>query len=213
MSPPWVMGTDCAVCPGTAWGALSAHTPAIALLPAPPDQQASGCTPGPVVAGSEGLSERQHPGGGRSSTQALECRAPLAHPGGWSRAASVGLASGHLSTWRLRSGVPGAVGEQCCGLRSVGLVLQSLGPLRAGTFSLGNAGPGLEDLGTGWPVSQEGRMRAQMLHLILAKRPRSDGLRAQKGWLLNYLKILTQPLKRKLDEIGVRLCILKCKPL
>lgn len=64
------------------------------------------------------------------------------------------------------------------------------------TFSWGNAGIGVERHGNkSGQVSREQRTRSQ------------------KGWLLNYLKLFTQPLKRKLDEIGIRLCILKCKPL
>ena len=52
----------------------------------------------------------------------------------------------------------------------------------------------LEDIGSGWP-EQPGE----------AEHPETRDL--------NYLKLFVQPLKRKLDKIGIRLCIVKRKPL
>lgn len=52
----------------------------------------------------------------------------------------------------------------------------------------------LEDIGTEWP-EQPGE----------AEHPETMDL--------NYLKLFIQPLKRKLDKIGIRLCIVRRKPL
>ena len=140
-----------------------------------------------------GRSEHTHP---CRSAAAGSSGPVVGHPGGFQEGGTARGCSGAAPwAWRLAAqvGVQGWAAGLWSPLRRTRP--SQAGPVRGRSDLSGGRRHGLEAPGAEWPGGRAGSARAQ------------------KGWLLNYLNLYTPPLKRKLDEIGLRFCILRCTSL